>query len=245
MQQLFFRWELLVAAAFDPLLPVATWWAPLIIWVRHRRIVHWTRHYQDIHRHVHIADSFAKRQTLPARHSLVLRSQPSFREVNFYFGSSPPKLHFIADLLGCGRSRPNLGSGSTASSLPAGCYRPDPKIRSRPRHNTVHSLLPWYVLNSARGPPSRTTQKCVCRVRTEFARARSEPRSDGNCETGGEHNCGQTFCTEDLRSIPSLPPGSRSSTDRSKHRRSAGAPSRKLRGARSGGRPSAESRGSP
>src|SRR6266436_10168933 len=41
--------------------------------------------------------------------------------VNLYSGSQPLKLDFIADLLGCGRSRPNLESGSAATSLTAGC----------------------------------------------------------------------------------------------------------------------------
>ena len=61
--------------------------------------------------------------------------------------------------------------------------------------------------------PPRKTQRCVCRARTDFARARSNPRNDGERETGGEYDSGQTFCAEDLCSIPSLLPGSRYSAD--------------------------------
>src|SRR6202795_1564385 len=79
-------------------------------------------------------------------------------------------------------------------------------------------------------------------VFAEFAGTGSDPRSEWDADSGGQHNCGEIFCAEDFHPLSSLPPGRRSSSHRWQHRRSAGPSSTTARGARASRGASAKSR---
>jgi hypothetical protein len=75
-------------------------------------------------------------------------------------------------------------------------------------------------------------QDVLAELEGDLAGAGSDPGSEWDSDSGGQHNCGEIFCAEDFHSLPSLPPGRRSSSDRWQHRRSAGPSSTTARGAR-------------
>src|SRR5258708_23639085 len=69
--------------------------------------------------------------------------------------------------------------------------------------------------------------------------AGSDPGSEPDSDSGSQHNCREIFCAENFPSLPSLPPGPRSASDRWQHRRSARPSSTTARRAWAGRGPSA------
>jgi hypothetical protein len=90
-------------------------------------------------------------------------------------------------------------------------YRPHSQVGSQPGNNAVHTLSQWSLFNRARRSSSGKSSRRLCRTRRDFAGAGSDPGSEWDSDSGGQHNCGEVFFAEDFHSLPSLPPGRRSS----------------------------------